>query len=725
MRRLLLVSNRLPVTADKKKHLLQFHKSSGGLATGLDSFYHLYDSAWIGWPGIAKEKLTESDIAHLADHLRKNRCEPVMLQSADIDHFYSGFSNKTIWPLFHYFPQNATYEQSQWHSYIKVNKLFRDAVLKIYKNGDMIWIHDYQLMLLPELLREILPEATIGFFLHIPFPSLELFRLLPWRKEILDGLLGADLIGFHTYEYIRHFLDCTRRLLGIEHIFNRIGYKSRLVQTDVFPMGIEYNKYASVKQQPKIQREIEAIRKNIGNKKMILSVDRLDYTKGIIQRLEAYDLFLDLNPSFREKVTMVLVEVPSRTAVDSYQLLKVKTDEIIGRINGKHGTIGWAPILNLYRSLPFHTLAALYAASDIAVITPLRDGMNLIAKEYVATKSDSDGVLILSELTGAAREMGEALIVNPNSIEDIAQAIKTALTMEKTEKSTRIKKLQERLRRYDINKWAVDFTSKLMHMGEIYDKLKLNCFTNDVRNEIIFQYRKAESRLLMLDYDGTLVPFQDKPELALIDDDLIQILLRINLDGTAIAVVSGRDRFFLEQQFNAFPVTLFAEHGIWVKYPDSQWHTIESLQNDWKNSVRPILDLYVDRTPGAFLEEKEYSLAWHYRNADPELASLRVLELKDALIQMISNLNLGVMDGNKVLEIKNAGIGKGLAAKIMLSQRNWEFVLAAGDDITDEDLFSVLPPETFSLKVGLRPSKARYNLKTYQVLRSLLSDLHN
>ncbi len=725
MRRLLLVSNRLPVTAEKKRHRLQFTKSSGGLATGLDSFYHFYDSAWIGWPGIAKEKLTETDTEQLNEHLRQNRCEPVMLQSSEIDHFYSGFSNKTIWPLFHYFPQNATYEQHQWHSYIKVNKLFRDAVLKVYKDGDLIWIHDYQLMLLPDLIRTAVPDATIGFFLHIPFPSLELFRLLPWRKEILDGMLGSDLIGFHTYEYIRHFLDCTRRLLGLEHLFNRINYKSRLIQTDVFPMGIEYDKFASVKQQPEIQNEIEKIRKNIGNNKLILSVDRLDYTKGIIQRLEAYDLFLDTNPSFREKVTMILVEVPSRTAVDSYQLLKVKTDEIIGRINGKHGTIGWAPILNLYRSLPFHTLAALYTASDVAVITPLRDGMNLVAKEYVATKTDSEGVLILSELAGAAREMGEALIVNPNSIEDIAQAIKASLIMDKDEKLMRIKKLQERLRRYDITKWAVDFTSKLMHMGEIYDKLKLNSFTEEARTDLILRYRNAYSRLLMLDYDGTLVPFQEKPELAVIDDDLIRILSSIDIEGTTIAIVSGRDRFFLEKQFNAFPVTLFAEHGIWVKYPDTQWHTVDSLRNDWKDGVRPILDLYVDRTPGAFLEEKEFSLAWHYRNADPELASQRVLELKDALIQMISNLNLGVMDGNKVLEIKNAGIGKGQAARIMLSKRNWEFVLAAGDDITDEDLFAALPPETFSLKVGLRPSKARFNLKTYQALRELLSELHN
>ncbi|MBN1604129.1 MAG: bifunctional alpha,alpha-trehalose-phosphate synthase (UDP-forming)/trehalose-phosphatase [Chitinispirillaceae bacterium] len=723
MRRLLIVSNRLPVTVDKKKQRLQFSKSSGGLATGLDSFYRSYDCRWIGWPGIAKEKLTEADNSKMSDYLSQNQCVPVMLQSSEVDHFYQGFSNKTIWPLFHYFPQIVTYEQISWKYYSNVNRLFRDAILKIYKTGDLIWIHDYHLMLLPELIRDQLPDASIGFFLHIPFPSMELFRLLPWRKELLSGLLGADLIGFHTYEYIRHFLDCTRRLLGLEHIFNRVIHKCRLIHSDVFPMGIEYDRFASVKSDPKIKIEIDEIRKNIGDRKLILSVDRLDYTKGIVQRLEAYDMFLDANPVFREKVAMILVEVPSRSAVDSYQLLKVKTDEMIGRINGKHGTLGWAPILNLYRSLPFHTLAALYAASDVAVITPLRDGMNLVAKEYVAAKHDSEGVLILSELTGAAREMGEAIIVNPNSIDDIAAAIKYALTMDKEEKITRLKKLQLRLRRYDINKWAHDFITKLTHMSEVYDQYKLNNFTDNVYDNIISRYRNSSERLLLLDYDGTLVPFQNKPELAVIDNEITRILLSIQHNGTTIAILSGRDRHFLEQQFRELNVTLFAEHGAWVKYPDSQWHTFTNLRNDWKDDVRPILDLYIDRTPGAFLEEKEYSLAWHYRNADPELASLRVLELKDALFQMLSNRNLAVMDGNKVVEIKNAGIGKGHAAKAILSKRKWDFILAAGDDITDEDLFSVLPSDTYSLKIGLRPSKARFNLKSYQVLRSLLSDL--
>ncbi|NLV66997.1 MAG: bifunctional alpha,alpha-trehalose-phosphate synthase (UDP-forming)/trehalose-phosphatase, partial [Spirochaetes bacterium] len=480
MKRLLIVSNRLPVTVDKKKQRLQFSKSSGGLATGLDSFYRSYECQWIGWPGIVKEKLTEADTAQVSDYLFENQCVPVMLQSSEVDHFYYGFSNKTIWPLFHYFPQIVTYELVNWRYYSKVNKLFRDTILKIYKKGDLIWIHDYQLMLLPQLIRDHLPDASIGFFLHIPFPSLELFRLLPWRKELLNGLLGADLVGFHTYEYIRHFLDCTRRLLGLECIFNRVIHKCRLIQSDVFPMGIEYDRFASVNNDPDIKLEIDEIRKNIGDKKLILSVDRLDYTKGTVQRLEAYDMFLDTNPSFREKVTMILVEVPSRSAVDSYQLLKVKTDEMIGRINGKHGTLGWAPILNLYRSLPFHTLAALYAASDVAVITPLRDGMNLVAKEYVAAQNDSEGVLILSELTGAAREMGEALVVNPNFIDEIAAAIKSALTMDKEEKIARLKKLQHRLKRYDINKWAQDFITKLTHMGEVYDQYKLNNFSDTV-----------------------------------------------------------------------------------------------------------------------------------------------------------------------------------------------------------------------------------------------------
>jgi len=303
------------------------------------------------------------------------------------------------------------YSQSLWQSYQRANEVFCDAVASIWEQGDDIWVHDYHLMLLPRLLRQRLRGATIGFFLHIPFPSLEIFRLLPWRKELLEGILGADLVGFHTYDYAGHFLSSVRYLLGHDSVMGKITAGERVVKVDAFPVGIDYERYAGAAEAPATEAERRRFRGNLGDRKMILSIDRLDYTKGIIQRLEAFGLFLDRHPEYREKLTMVLVVVPSRTMVGRYAQLKKQVDELVGAVNGRHGTIGWTPIWYLYRFLPFDSLVALYTAADVALVTPLRDGMNLIAKEYVATRREGKGVLILSETAGAAKELVEACLL--------------------------------------------------------------------------------------------------------------------------------------------------------------------------------------------------------------------------------------------------------------------------------------------------------------------------
>jgi len=679
---------------------------------------------WIGWPGIALEKIKEEEQEKINKKLIADNCFPVFLSQKDIEDYYYGFCNKTIWPLFHYFPLYAVYNKNFWDAYKRVNEAFCETVIKVVKPGDIIWVHDYHLMLLPKLIRERLPDATIGFFLHIPFPSLEIFRLLPWRKDILEGLMGADLIGFHTYDYVRHFLDSVRSILGYESAFGQITAGNRVVRVDAFPMGINYEQFANTVNNSEVQKEISKIRKWVGKRKIILSIDRLDYTKGILQRLEAYDIFLEKNPEYKEKVTLILVVVPSRTGIEHYIMLKKRVDQLVGKINGKHGTIGWTPVWYLYRLLPFNTLVALYHIADVALVTPLRDGMNLIAKEFVATKVEGKGVLILSETAGAAKELGEAIIINPNNKEEIVQALKEALTMSDEEQIERIRVMQKRLQRYDVLRWISDFMDRLSHVKKLQQELCARRLTHDVKKRLISDYSKSKRRLILLDYDGTLVPFAEKPEKAKPDDELLRLLKAlIDEPRNEVVIISGRDRRILEKWFNNLNVGLVAEHGVWIKEKGRDWTTIEPLRNDWKEEIRPILELYVDRTPGSFIEEKEFSLVWHYRKADPELGSVRARELRNALLHLTANLNLEVLEGSKVIEIKNAGINKGRAALHWISKEKWNFILAIGDDWTDEDVFAVLPQSAYSIRVGLTPSQAKFNLDSVIDVRLLLKEL--
>ena len=461
MSRLLIVSNRLPVSVTKRANELRFQPSAGGLATGLESSRKSRNSWWIGWPGIAEDNISKQQKKQLSTKLKEQTCHSVFLSKKDMQNFYYGFCNKTIWPLFHYFPLYTVYEDRYWQAYKKVNKAFCEAVVRLAKPQDYIWVQDYQLMLLPQLVREKLPNAQIGFFLHIPFPSFEMFRLLPWRKEILNGLLGADLIGFHTYDYERHFLSSTARITGTEHSMGTLTIDDRIIKVDAFPMGIDYDKYSTTAEDPKVKKRLATIRKKAGDRKIIISIDRLDYTKGITQRLEAFDLFLTQNPRYKEKVNLILVAVPSRTGVEDYAELRRQLEGLVGRINGEHGALGWVPVWYLYRFLSFERIAALYNAADVALVTPLRDGMNLIAKEFVATKTDGKGVLILSEMAGAASELGEAITVNAHNKQEIVDAIKQSLEMPIEEQSQRNRLMQDRLSRYTVTRWADDFLEAL------------------------------------------------------------------------------------------------------------------------------------------------------------------------------------------------------------------------------------------------------------------------
>ncbi len=725
MPRLLLVSNRLSVTVEKRKETLNFRQSVGGLATGLTSFYKDRDCVWIGWCGLSSNNLDSKTKEEIEKKLlTQYDSYTTFLSKKDVKMFYSGFCNKTIWPLFHYFSDYVVYDHTHWNFYKQVNKLFCQTVLKIAKPDDIIWIHDYHLFLLPALLREKLPNTQIGFFLHIPFPSYEIFRLLPWRKEILKGILGADLVGFHTYDYVRHFNSSVRRLLGYEHVLGHITINHRIVKVDAFPMGIDYDRFANAKINTKWLGEIKNRCETEEGHKIILSVDRLDYTKGIPQRLEAFDLFLEKYPEYKRRVTLIMVAVPSRINVETYRKLKKEVDELVGRINGKHGTINWMPVWYLYRFLPFENIVSLYNIADVALVTPLRDGMNLIAKEYIATKKDGRGVLVLSEMAGAMTELSEAIIVNPNNREEVADSMKEALTMPADEQIERMDIMKKRLKRYNVVTWAKDFLSSLSKIKNEQNKISSKILTDKSQETLLEKYTSAKNRLLILDYDGTLVPFAEKPEKAKPNDEIYELIQTLSENPkNEVVLISGRDKKTLEDWFGQLNVGLSAEHGVWIKEKKGTWEIVEPLENEWKEQIRPILELYVDRTPGSFIEEKSFSLAWHYRKSNHELSTVRARELKDDLFDLTANLNLMVLEGSKVIEIKNGSINKGLAALRWISKKNWDFILAIGDDWTDEDLFEVLPDSAYSIKVGVGISRAKFYFTNYSEVRKLVKKL--
>ncbi len=723
MQRILIISNRLPVNLVPDAERFTIQPSVGGLSTGLGSFYSEYDSTWIGWPGIPSEHLSQAQKSEIDTSLEDIGCRPVHLPEAEIEHYYGGFCNSTIWPLFHYFRSLCSWDTCSWDAYVGVNRRFCDAVVAQYRQGDIIWVHDYHLMLLPAMIREQIPGATIGFFLHIPFPSNELFRVLPWREEILKGLLGSDLIGFHTYDYVRHFLNSVRRLVGYEHTYGEIKAGERLIRADTFPMGIDYGRFAGSVHEPGVQQEIHQIREKYTNQRILLSFDRLDYTKGIPQRLKAFDAFLEKNPEWQGRVAMIVVAVPSRTTVSQYQSLKKEVDELIGNIVGKYGTMNWTPIQYFYDVLPFSKLVALYHTADVALVTPLRDGMNLMAKEYLATKEDGRGVLILSEMAGASMELGEAVIVNPFDEDGIVRGIETALVMPEQEQIERNRGMQHRLQRYYVRRWAEDFLQRLTAVRKRQSEREARILSQNLRFHLIREYQESSRRLILLDYDGTLVPFADRPEKAVPDSELATIMRNLTaIPENEVVIISGRDKETLERWFGGFDVGLIAEHGIWIRERGGSWEMIEALNDDWKEEVLPILERFVERTPGTFVEVKNYSLVWHYRKADPGLGAMRAIELKDTLIDFTANRGIDILDGNKVIEVKNASINKGRAAHQWIPRADWDFILAMGDDWTDEYLFEALPQNAYSIKIGLEPSKARFSMVSLDQVRYLLSE---
>jgi trehalose 6-phosphate synthase/phosphatase len=722
MAKTIIVSNRLPVKISQEDGKFQYKPSEGGLATGLGSIYKEGDNIWIGWPGMPVSKADHQK--EITTNLKKESMKPVFLTASEIEDFYEGFSNETLWPNFHYFNQYIVFDDDMWKAYQKVNKKFAKAIEEVVEPDDTIWIHDYQLLLLPQLLRQKASKASIGFFLHIPFPSYESFRLLPWRRELLNGMLGADFLGFHTYDDMRHFLSSVNRLAGLGNSNGQINVDNRKVMVDALPMGIDYEKYASTAASPEtLAREVR-YRTSVGDQRLILSIDRLDYSKGIPQRLKAFELFLEENEEYREKVSLLMVVVPSRDSVGKYKELKEEVDLLVGRINGKYARLNWTPIHYFYRSFPLNALSAFYRMAEVALVTPMRDGMNLVCKEFIASKLDKKGVLILSEMAGASKELSDALLINPNDINQLVAALKKALTMPVKKQVAAMTTMQRSLQRYNIHHWVNIFMERLNFIKNEQKALETQIVDKNIRTEIKSTYDSSKKRLIFLDYDGTLVGFFSDPNDSKPDKELKKLLKVLSEDErNRVVVISGRGRETLAEWLKDYNIEIIAEHGVWIKERDKDFKTLTTLNDSWKDPIQKVLDGYVDRTPGSFIEKKDYSLVWHYRKVETGLGEARTRELTSHLKYITIDRNLKVLEGNKVVEIKNSEIDKGRAASVWLNKHESDFIMACGDDWTDEDTFKAMPKDAFSIKVGSTSSAARYRVADYTEIRDILKSL--
>jgi trehalose 6-phosphate synthase/phosphatase len=722
--RLLIVSNRLPVVVRWRTGRPELLQSTGGLATGLEGLRESQPSLWIGWPGDVAQASPEQ-AREIDAKLRARSLLPVYFSQREVSGFYDGFSNGVVWPLFHYLLDRVPIDSGGWRAYCRANERFADQLAQVWRPGDRIWIHDYHLLLLPKLLRQRLPGARIGFFLHIPFPAPDVFRALPWRQPLLEGLLGADLIGFHTPSYARHFRNAVQQLAAIKTAVDHFWWEGRMVQVGAFPMGIDDERFSMLASDIDVRLRADTIRNEAHGRRILLGVDRLDYTKGIPRRLLAFQRLLEREPSLRDRVRFIQLAVPSRVDVRAYHAFRRDLDELIGRINGQFGTVDAVPIHYLFRSISRRELVALYRAADVMLVTPLRDGMNLVAKEFCASRIDDDGVLVLSEFAGAAEELVDALMVNPYDVEGLADSMSRALALPLEERRRRIRALRACVQQSSIHRWAASFIERLdpsIVTGSIASPGPVPPVVSAVESARSVSGGRIT---LLLDYDGTLVPYAPSPELAVPDANLLRLLASLAAHPLiALHLVTGRSRETADRWFGDLPADLWAEHGAVRRRWNQSWEWLVPQAPAWKERARTMLAAITAETPGSLLEEKGAGLAWHYRLADQELAARQRSRIRDDVAEAFAGQPVELLEGHMVVELRPRGASKGLVARrIMDELRAPSHLVAVGDDRTDEEMFAALPETSTTIRVGDGATVARFRLADPRAVRRFLGAL--
>ena len=707
MGQVIVASVRLPVSMTRQADgSWRAEQSPGGLVSALRPVLKERKNIWLGWPGTVVDVAEQSAVEKA---LKAHGASPLFLSEEELEGFYEGFSNGVLWPLLHGLPSRARFVRREWEVYRRVNERFADAIKEVVGPGDVVWVHDYQLALVPEMLRARGVHCAVGYFLHVPFPSAEIYRSLPARAEILSGLLGADLIGFHDYSYVRHFRSACLRVLGLESEAESLRHRSRTVSFGVLPIGIDPDEIDRMREGEVANAELAQLTESYAGKKLVVGVDRLDYTKGIPEKLLAFEELLTNHPQWRERVVLVQVAAPSRTGVEEYQQLKRELDELVGRINGAFGTPSYTPIVYVNQNVPRERLVGLYAAADVALVTPVRDGMNLVALEYVAARGDHPGTLVLSEFTGAAHSMAGAKLVNPHDPQAVSDTLHEALSA-KAPSEESFRHMRAFVRHNTAEFWAKRFLALLESLCEV-SSVSSQVLRLD-EPPLAAKVNAAQSPLILLDYDGTLRRFEKEPDAASPEPRTLAVLERLAKLGT-VYIVSGRFSQTLEEWLGHLPIGLVGEHGLGEKHSGENWVFHDLDPEQLFQHIEPLMQDFVERTPGSSLEKKRAGLAWHYRAVEPEFGMLRAMDLITSLESQIHRQPLNILRGNRVVEVRHEGVSKGRALERLLQRYpESDFVFCAGDDRTDEEMMQAVPAawleRTVRAWVGWRNPLAEY-----------------
>lgn len=716
---MIVVSNRLPVDYQAGPDgATQWRSSPGGLVTALEPVMRAADGAWIGWAGVADREFDPFEHDGIS-------IIPVPLSESELEEYYEGFSNDTLWPLYHDVIAPPSFHREWWDAYVRVNRRFAEAAARAASPGAVVWVQDYQLQLVPRMLRESRPDLVIGFFNHIPFPAYGIYSQLPWRRQVIDGLLGADVIGFQRAADAGNFSRAVRRLFGYATRGSVIDVPDatgevRHVVARHFPISIDAAGFEEMARRPEVQARAREIRESLGNPETVmLGVDRLDYTKGIRHRLKAFGELLRDGRLTVEQATLVQVASPSRERVETYRQLRDEIELMVGRLNGDHSTLGHAAIAYLHHGYPREEMVALYLAADVMLVTALRDGMNLVAKEYVACRFDEDGVLLLSEFTGASDELRQAVLVNPHDIEGLKDAMVEAAAMPKRERSRRMRALRRRVRENDVAKWSATFLKTLTGAGIIEPGIP------ETLGAALRRIAGTERLLIALDFDGTLAPLVDRPEDARATGRARAAVERLAAaDDTRVAIVSGRALGSLREVAEPPQGALLSgSHGVELQLDGGE--VMIELRDSELGELRrldAILEEVAARADGAWVERKPTGFALHTRKVSQ---AARGSELqREAREQVGRELpGLTTRGGKGVVEFSVRSSDKGEALTRLRQHAGASAVVYIGDDVTDEDAFATLEGDDLGVKVGQGRSLATHRVRSPEDVAELLERL--